>query len=196
MGKISGLAGQISQACPGMLVRQASRFLTSVFDEAFRPLGIQASQGYVLVTIATFGEDGATISAIADALIMDRTTLTRNVRPLEKTGLVRVARSPDDARSRILFLTHAGERMIERMPRVWEKAVERLREAFGPTCVQSLQSQLADFVAAVSRARTRKAVERRTTATTRRVPLQRGQVRTSAWNVRLRSSAQGMGRRG
>jgi DNA-binding MarR family transcriptional regulator len=135
-------------------VRRASRFLRSVFDEAFRPLGIQASQGYLLVTIATFGEDGVTISAIADALIMDRTTLSRNVRPLEKAGLVRVARSPDDARSRILFLTHAGERMIERMPAVSQKAVERLREVFGPTCVLALKKQLADFLAAVSRTRT------------------------------------------
>ncbi len=137
-----------------MLVRQASRFLTGVFDEAFRPLGIQASQGHLLVTIATFGEKGATISAIADALIMDRTTLTRNVRPLEKAGLVRVARSPDDARSRIVVLTHAGERTIGKMPHVWGNAMDRLQESLGTTNVRSLRKQLADFVGLVTKART------------------------------------------
>lgn len=153
MSKLSDRAKQMSQTCPGMLVRQASRFLTSIFDEAFRPLGIQASQGYLLVTIATFGESGASFTAIADALLMDQTTLTRNIRPLEKKGLVRVARSPTDARSRIVFLSQAGERMLGRMATVWEPAIGRLRDIFGPARVKGLQRELAEFVAEVSRKR-------------------------------------------
>ena len=70
-----------------------------VYDDALRPIGLQQSQLPVLVALAIFGEPGAPMNALAQALVMDRTTLTRNVRPLEKAGLLRVARSPADARA-------------------------------------------------------------------------------------------------
>jgi DNA-binding MarR family transcriptional regulator len=71
------------------------------------------------------------IGQMADVLGMERTTLTRNLRPLEKEGLLRVARDPADARARIVFLTRPGERAIEKAFPLWERSQKRLRNLLG-----------------------------------------------------------------
>jgi DNA-binding MarR family transcriptional regulator len=132
-----------------MRVRQASRVLTRAYDQVLRPLGVQTSQLTLLVAVAMFGEPGATLGALAEALVMDRTTLTRNVRPLEKGGLLRIARSPHDARSRLVLLTRAGERLIEAALPLWERAQKRVDKSLGTRNVEALRAQLAQLIAAV-----------------------------------------------
>jgi DNA-binding MarR family transcriptional regulator len=146
MADFSQLARKIAKECPGMRIRQASRLLTRVYDESLRPLSIQESQLSVICAVAIFGENGATMGALADALVMDRTTLTRNVVPLEKAGLLRVARSAEDARTRLIVLTKAGERMIESAYPLWEEAQKRIRKTLGPDRFEALRGQLAEVV--------------------------------------------------
>jgi DNA-binding MarR family transcriptional regulator len=147
MADDSQLARKIMKECTGMRVRQVSRLLTRIYDECLRPLGVQESQLSVLVAVAMFGERGAQMGTLADRLLMDRTTLTRNVVPLEKAGLVRVARSADDARARVVFLTRGGERMIESAYPLWEEAQTKLRQALGAKRFEELHSQLSGVVA-------------------------------------------------
>jgi DNA-binding MarR family transcriptional regulator len=147
MVDFSRAARKIAKECPVQRVREASRLLSRVYDEALRPLGIQGSQLSVLVAVAMFGERGAMIGALAQALVLDRTTLTRNVQPLEKAGLLRVARSPEDARARVVVLTRAGERTIESAYPLWEQAQERLRDSLGAGRVDALRDQLAEVIA-------------------------------------------------
>ena len=143
----SWAAQKMAGECPGIRIRQASRVLTRVYDEALRPLGVQSSQLSVLVAVAMFGEDGAMLGSVANALAMERTTLTRNVRPLERTGLLRVARSPDDARTRVIVLTRAGERLIESSYPLWERVTTRLRASLGAKNMTSLRAGLTEVVA-------------------------------------------------
>jgi DNA-binding MarR family transcriptional regulator len=147
MPTFSQHARKIAAECPGIRIRQASRLLMRVYDDALRPLGVQESQLSVLVAVAMFGENGATVGALANALTMDRTTLTRNVQPLEKDGLLRVARSADDARARVILLTRAGERMIDAAYPLWEKAQKQIRRALGAQRTDALRAQLAEVVA-------------------------------------------------
>jgi DNA-binding MarR family transcriptional regulator len=151
MAGFAQAARRIAKECPGLRAREASRLLSRVFDEALRPVGIQNSQLSVLVAVAMFAEDGANIGALAQALSLDRTTLTRNVQPLEKAGLLRVARSPTDARTRIVVLTRAGERMIDAAYPLWEQARKRIRDSFGGKRVDALQVQLTELVALAPR---------------------------------------------
>jgi DNA-binding MarR family transcriptional regulator len=146
MSDATRLARKIRTECVGMRVRQASRLLTRVYDEALRELGIQESQFSVLVAIACFGEDGATIGPLASVLAMDRTTITRSLTPLEKAGFVRVARSPDDARARVILLTRAGERTIESAYPLWEGAQKRVKSALGQERFDDLRTQLGEVV--------------------------------------------------
>jgi DNA-binding MarR family transcriptional regulator len=150
MADHSRLAGKIAKECAGMRTRQVSRLLSRVYDDSLRPLGIQESQLSVLVAVALFGEKGAQMGALADALVMDRTTLTRNVVPLEKAGLLRVARSPDDRRARVVFLTRGGERMIESAYPLWEAAQTKVRRVLGSVRFDALRSELSAVVSAAA----------------------------------------------
>lgn len=132
-----------------MRARQASRALGRIFDEALRPLGLQVSQLPLLCAAAIAGEEGASIARLARAIVIDPTTLTRNIRPLEKAGLLRVAPSPQDKRSRVVFLTRAGERMIERAFPAWQRALRRANAAFGERRIGEMRAQLAAIVRAV-----------------------------------------------
>jgi DNA-binding MarR family transcriptional regulator len=133
--------------CPGFRLRQASRVITKFYDDALRPVGLQISQLPLLAALAAFGESGATMKALADAIVMDPTTVTRNVRPLEKAGFLRVARSPDDGRSRVVLLTRAGERALQAAFPLWEAALERIRDALGASALADLQSRLGEVIA-------------------------------------------------
>jgi DNA-binding MarR family transcriptional regulator len=138
---------RIARECPAIRVRQASRALTRVYDDALRPVGLQMSQFSVLIAIASASGAGGTISVLAGALLMDRTTLTRNLRPLERSGLVRVTRAPGDARARQVVLTHRGEKMIELAYPLWEAALVRVRRVLGVRKLQSLNAQLSGVIA-------------------------------------------------
>ncbi len=146
---------QMSRDCAWLRVRQASRALTAIYDARLQPAGILSSQLSVLVAIAAFGEHEAGIGDLAGELAMDRTTLTRNLRPLEKSGFVRVARSPSDARARIVLLTPAGARAIETAFPLWEQAQRVVRETLGAKRLGELLARLGEITEGPSPARSR-----------------------------------------
>jgi DNA-binding MarR family transcriptional regulator len=146
MAGVTQMARRVAKECTGMRVRQVSRLLTRIYDECLRPLGIQETQFTVLVAVAMSGEDGAMMGALAGKLVMDRTTLTRTIVPLEKAGYLRVARSADDARARVIVLTRSGERLIESAYPLWEEAQGRIRRTLGGQRFEALRSQLSEVV--------------------------------------------------
>jgi DNA-binding MarR family transcriptional regulator len=81
--------------------------------------GLRSSQLAILAAAGLFGDSGATTSKLARTLLIDRTTLTRSIRPLERARLLRVLPSPDDARTKVVVITRSGERMIESIFPVW-----------------------------------------------------------------------------
>lgn len=106
----------------------AARAVTRAYDSALRPVGLRATQLSILVAIAA--DDASSIAALADFLGMDRTTLTRNLRPLAKMGLISVG--PEGwRRSRTLEITRKGRsRLREALP-LWERAQDALRQKLG-----------------------------------------------------------------
>lgn len=136
-------AATIAEQCPALRARQASRALARVYDEALRPLGLQSSQLTVLVAVAMHGKGGAPIGRVAQVLVMDRTTLTRNVRPLERAGLLQIARSAEDARTRVVVLTKAGERLLELAYPVWERVTKSVRRSMGERGFAGLHAHFA-----------------------------------------------------
>jgi DNA-binding MarR family transcriptional regulator len=147
MADLTRMARRIMTECPGFRLRQASRVVTKMYDDALRPLRLQSSQLPILVALTMFGESGATMKALADAIVMDPTTLTRAVRPLEKEGLVRVARSPDDARTRVVLLTRAGERALASAFPRWERTLSQVRAVVGEGAVADLLAGLDQVIA-------------------------------------------------
>jgi DNA-binding MarR family transcriptional regulator len=146
----AGAARIVADQCACLHSRRTSRVLTRLYDDALRPSGLRMSQVSVLVAVARFGEHRATISALAEVLATERTTLTRNIVPLERAGLVRVARDPGDARARILLLTRAGERAIEAAFPLWELAQRRVRDTVGGGRLDGYNEQTQALLAALS----------------------------------------------
>jgi len=131
----------MADQCLCFRARRVSRALTRKYDDALRPLGIQATQLTLLNAIALSGEDGGPMSATAEMLGLDGTTLSRNLQPLEKAGLVRVGRDPDDRRVRIALLTPAGRRLIQQALPLWKRAHRQVVTALGPAEARELRER-------------------------------------------------------
>jgi len=119
---------EIAMNCACFNTRKAARVVTQLFDETFKPSGLRGTQFTVLVGISIGGK--VTVSQLARRLVMDRTTLTRDLKPLEKKGLVRILEG-DDRRTRLLGLTvHGREVLVKALP-FWEKAQKRVLKELG-----------------------------------------------------------------
>ncbi len=125
--------------CTCAQLRRASRVLTQIYDRALEPLDLKITQYSLLVNIAR--AEGATVTKLAERLVMDRTTLTRNLKPLERAGLVRVG-SGADRRSRSIATTPAGRRLLERAIPHWREAEKRVRATIGHEDVVELHRLL------------------------------------------------------
>lgn len=112
--------------CHCLALRQASRTITNAYDAALAPTGLRVTQFSILLTLSA--RSPMTVNQLAAALVLDRTTLTRNLKPLERDELLATAPGEHDGRERLIALTPAGRaRLAEAMPpwRAAQKAFER-----------------------------------------------------------------------
>lgn len=131
--------------CHCSAIRKAARHVTQFYDQHLAGAGLTVTQFAVL---ARLGQHGAlTINDLAGRLAMDRTTLGRIVRPLERDGLVRVASDPRDGRRRPLTLTQAGRVKLDAARPLWASAQYRFESAYGREPALSLRTALAGLLA-------------------------------------------------
>ena len=83
-----------------------------------------------------------TINVLAKDMVMDRTTLGRNILPLERDGLIRIAAMPSDARAKELHLTKAGEKRLQAARKGWAEAQAQFETTFGPKRAAALRKML------------------------------------------------------
>lgn len=134
---------ETGQVCACGNLRKAARAVTQLYDEALRPSGLRATQLALLVAIRVGGP--VTVKHLAEATVADRTTLTRNLRPLEKEGLIRIEPG-EDRRERIVTLTSRGQKAIADAIPLWEKAQARVTKRFGHERFRRLLSDLSTIV--------------------------------------------------
>jgi len=139
----SNLAGvsQVPAACMGMHVRRASRIMTQVYDAALRPAGLVLNQFTLLVSIHLF--ESTPITRLAQELFTDQTTLTRNLKLLEKRGLVAI-KPGEDRRVKLVSLTTEGQSVLAQALPLWEQAQAEVMQHFGQQKWQMLLSLLSD----------------------------------------------------
>lgn len=128
--------------CACFNVRKTARVITQLYDETLRSAGIRVTQFSILMV--TRGLESTTLTRLSKILAMDRTTLTRNLRPLEKEGLLRVMTGAD-RRERQVSLTARGQQVLTKALPLWEHAQTRLAEGFGLERLQHLFSELSDL---------------------------------------------------
>lgn len=131
-------------ACNCLALRQATRYVTAAYDQALAGAGLRSTQFAILFKLSSGGT--TTISELSRAMIMDRTTLARNLKPLERDRLVEVTPGAD-RRERIVALTADGKsRMTVAMP-LWRKAQQQFESRFGAQRAQELRNTLQDVIA-------------------------------------------------
>ncbi len=134
-------SSQVPTTCMGMHVRRASRIMTKVYDSALRPVGLVLNQFTLLVAIHLV--ESTPITRLAQELFTDQTTLTRNLKLLEKRGLVEI-NPGEDRRVKLVSLTTEGETVLAQALPLWEKAQAEVMRHFGQEQWQMLLALLSD----------------------------------------------------
>ncbi|HEV8714394.1 MAG TPA: MarR family transcriptional regulator [Candidatus Binatia bacterium] len=142
-------SAKAGQACACFNVRKTARVVTQLYDEILRPTGLRITQFALLMAARSL--EPVTLTRLAKLGAMDRTTLTRNLRPLEEQGLIRIDPG-EDRRERQVTLTPRGQHTLTTAFPLWQEAQARIVKGFGHERLQRLYAELADL-RAVSRAR-------------------------------------------
>src|SRR3954471_3757339 len=131
--------------CNCLAVRQAARHVTQFYDQLFAPVGLRATQFAILSRLRDQGP--MSINALASLLVLDRTTLGRNILPLQRDGLIEIVAAPADRRRRELRLTDAGLARYEAALECWARAQLRFEAVFGGERATALRALLREVVA-------------------------------------------------
>jgi len=117
------------ELCNCLAIRQAARHVTQFYDQFLAPVGLRATQFSILAKLKRLGP--IPINGLARELVMDRTTLGRNILPLERGGLIAIVPGRSDRRSKELRLTDAGAARLKSAVKKWVHAQTRFEVAFG-----------------------------------------------------------------
>ena len=131
--------------CNCYAVRKAARHVTQHYDRTLAPSGLRTTQYSLLSRIDRTGP--RTINELAAELALDRTTMGRNIRPLERDGFIKLTTDPKDRRRRALSLTELGRTRLADARALWVEAQGRFEAAYGAASALNLRNTLADLLA-------------------------------------------------
>lgn len=130
---------EISETCTCFNLRKTTRAVTALFDETLSPIGLRATQLTLLAILSR--TDNWTVTRLSQTLVMDRTTLTRNLKPMQEQGWVLI-RKGEDRRTRTLALSSKGRRLLEKAVPLWDKAQKGVMQRLGNVRWSSLMHHL------------------------------------------------------
>jgi DNA-binding MarR family transcriptional regulator len=130
--------------CNCLAVRQAARYVTQLYDRHLATSGLRTSQYGILAKLKRHGP--MAINELAAELVMDRTTLGRNIRPLERDGLITIRPGRTDRRVKELRLTAAGDERFNETREAWIEAQQSFETGFGPERAAELRALLRGLV--------------------------------------------------
>jgi len=134
------LAQPQSVGCTCLRLRKASRRVSQIYDLALEPCGLTVTQYGLLGHIAAL--DGIGIGALAERMVMDATTLTRNLKPLIAQAFLVLVPDPRDRRARRLHLTEEGRRRLAKAKPAWQEAQLYLERVLGQSDGPALNAVL------------------------------------------------------
>src|SRR5947207_1149513 len=139
------------EQCNCLAVRQAARHITQFYDQCLAPSGLRTTQFSMLSRLKRLGP--MTINALAADLVMDRTTLGRNILPLQREGLIAVVKGSVDRRSKELRVSETGAERLRTAVKGWAEAQAQFELVFGAQRAAELRALLhavsaSDLIAA------------------------------------------------
>ena len=140
---LSAAALEEAANCACLNLRKAARAVTQMYDEILKPSGLKVTQFSVLAVIAAKGP--ASMTALSRALVMDRTTLTRNLKPLLDRSLVKSGKS-GDRRQRPIAITRKGDDILARALPLWRQANMQIVGGVGVARWQGMSRLLEETI--------------------------------------------------
>lgn len=137
---MSGAPATEYDACTCGALRRAARAATALYDQALKPTGLRVTQFAILKILDRCGK--LPVTRLAAEAALERTTMARNLDPLERRGLVRVSAGETDARSRLAELTDAGRATLAEAKPHWQAAQKTLAQRIDPGSVRALVEAL------------------------------------------------------
>lgn len=110
-------------------LRKTSRAITQFYDKMLEPSGLAVTQFSLLIRLSI--SESPTITKMANEMIIDRTTLTRNLGILQRRGLIKITESSNDKRTKNIITTNKGKELLAKALPLWEKAQGNVTEKFG-----------------------------------------------------------------
>jgi DNA-binding MarR family transcriptional regulator len=126
--------------CTCFAVRRTARALTQMYDAALAPAGIRSTQYMVLAAIGE--KTDISVHDLANAMVMDRTTMGRNLRLLERDGLVVMHVAEQDRRRLDIALTRKGKTLLEGAYPLWKHAHDSLTKTHGKEFLDEFRGML------------------------------------------------------
>ncbi|WP_109477575.1 MarR family winged helix-turn-helix transcriptional regulator [Paraburkholderia sp. C35] len=143
MARVIASLENIDARCNCLAARKASRYLTAAYDQALAPAKLRATQFSILYKLASAGP--ATIGELALNMAMDRTTLTSNLKPLERESLIEMA-SGQDRRVKIVAITVEGTSRYHKALPLWKAVQLEFETRYGEKHAASLRNALYDVL--------------------------------------------------
>ena len=133
-------------SCTCGSLRKASRRISQFYDTALAPIGIKSTQ-YAILSEVDYGKTHGPISMceLAITMVMDRSTLGHNLKPLERDGLVALRLSANDRRKRYVELTKKGKSILQKGRRLWLRAEDHFEKIFGKEPSAELRAVLLNI---------------------------------------------------
>lgn len=129
-------------ACVGFNLRKASRLLSQIYDQALKPAKLKGTQFSLLMAVA--GQEDTTIGKLARPLGMERSTVSRNAKILEKRGLLKIEEG-EDRRLQRISLTEKGALVLQEAVPFWEDVQERLATELGEERIKTFMEDLKNL---------------------------------------------------
>lgn len=129
------LAKAVATECIGVRVRILNRVITNIFDHALQPLDLKLTQGNILVMLSLYG--GASPGDIGKVLLMEKSTVSRNLERMRKKGWIDVA-GRDDGQAQVVSVTAKGRKLLKAAHAAWEKAQEQASLLLGEEGVSAV----------------------------------------------------------
>jgi DNA-binding MarR family transcriptional regulator len=126
--------------CHATNLRKATRRISQLYDVVLAPTGLRSTQRSILMQIAR--SQTPTMSELAAAMVLDRSALAHNLKPLERDGLVSVEIDPNDKRSRLITLSKEGEEKLLESHALWEQAQRCFESVLGVEQAEELRAAL------------------------------------------------------
>lgn len=128
--------------CNCAALRKASRRMSQFYDSVLAPCGLKSTQYAMLTEINRRADAPPTIGELAEALVMDQSTIGQNLRPLEREGLIALVQDVADRRSRRIKLTRSGRARFAAALPFWSAAQTRFESGFGQDAAAELRAVL------------------------------------------------------